>query len=55
MEHGVTQKHYFPDINDYVQKDTNNGADSDIQFGYSVKIVGSNILVGSPRVFWPKR
>lgn len=40
-----------PDIDDYVQKDTNNGADSNIQFGYSVKIVGSNILVGSPRAY----
>jgi len=44
----------FPnDIDDYIQKDFNNGLDSDIQFGYSVKYTDGSggIWVGCPRAY----
>lgn len=42
----------FPsDLDEYVQKDANQGNDSDIHFGYSVNILNNDLLIGSPRAY----
>ena len=42
----------FPsDLDEYVQKDANQGNESDIHFGHSVNILNNDLLIGSPRAY----
>jgi hypothetical protein len=39
------------DIDDYIAKDFDSGSTLDLQFGYSIEVVGSKLYVGCPRAF----